>query len=89
MGATSITIMIGKYFSMNGNNYVVYGGLVGGPDRTGNYIDDREKYVYTEVATDYNAGFTAMLCKMLEEYGGKNCPHAEQGEARSCLSKKQ
>ena len=55
--------------------HVVYGGLVGGPDRNGKYVDDREKYVYTEVATDYNAGFTAMLCKMLEQYGGTVDPN--------------
>jgi hypothetical protein len=26
---------------------------------------------------------------LLEEYGGKICPHAEHDEAPSCLSKKQ
>lgn len=51
--------------------HILYGGLVGGPDRSGGYVDERGKYVYVEVATDYNAGFTAMLCKMVEKYGGK------------------
>ena len=50
--------------------HILYGGLVGGPDSKGSYVDDRGSYVYTEVATDYNAGFTAMLCKMVDKYGG-------------------
>ncbi len=55
--------------------HILYGGLVGGPDKEGNYDDnDRDKYFYTEVATDYNAGFTALLCKMLDQYGGKRDP---------------
>ena len=55
--------------------HMVYGGLVGGPDKTGAFNDDRNDYVYTEVATDYNAGYTAMLCKMIELYGGTVDPN--------------
>ena len=54
--------------------HILYGGLVGGPDREGGYVDERGKYVYVEVATDYNAGFTAMLCKMVDQYGGTKDP---------------
>ncbi|MBR4627183.1 MAG: glycoside hydrolase family 9 protein [Ruminococcus sp.] len=55
--------------------HILYGGLVGGPDKTGGYVDERGKYVYVEVATDYNAGFTAMLCKMVDQYGGTKDPN--------------
>lgn len=56
------------------SRHVLYGALVGGPDETGNYVDDRNNYINNEVATDYNAGFTALLCKMVTEYGGKGDP---------------
>lgn len=28
---------------------------------SGNFVDDRSKFEFTEVATDYNAGFTSAL----------------------------
>ncbi len=51
--------------------HVLYGALVGGPDRNDSYSDDRNQYQLTEVACDYNAGFTAALAKLYKEYGGK------------------
>lgn len=56
------------------SRHVLYGALVGGPDESGKYVDDRNNYINNEVATDYNAGFTALLCKMVTEYGGKGDP---------------
>lgn len=50
--------------------HILYGALVGGPDQTGNYSDKIGDYQYTEVAVDYNAGYTAALCAMVEKYGG-------------------
>ncbi|MCR5730357.1 MAG: glycoside hydrolase family 9 protein [Ruminococcus sp.] len=51
--------------------HTLYGALIGGPDSKGNYgsysVSD---YQYTEVAIDYNAGFTAALCAMVDDYGG-------------------
>lgn len=52
------------------NRHILYGALVGGPNEDGTYKDDRQNYVNNEVATDYNAGFTAILCKMISKYGG-------------------
>lgn len=52
------------------NRHVLYGALVGGPNLDGSYEDDRQNYINNEVATDYNAGFTALLCKMVDKYGG-------------------
>lgn len=56
------------------SRHTLYGALVGGPNEDGSYEDNRGNYVNNEVATDYNAGFTAVLCKMLDKYGGKSDP---------------
>lgn len=53
------------------NRHILYGALVGGPTETGEYEDDRQNYINNEVATDYNAGYTALLCKMTDQYGGE------------------
>lgn len=50
------------------HRHVLYGALVGGPGNDGSYTDDIENYVNNEVADDYNAGYTALLCKMVSEY---------------------
>lgn len=51
--------------------HVLYGALVGGPGSANDaYTDDRGDYVANEVATDYNAGFTSALARLVEEYGG-------------------
>lgn len=66
------------------NRHILYGALVGGPDGSGNYVDDRQNYINNEVACDYNAGFTGLLAKMTEEYGGTadpNFPEPEQRDA--------
>lgn len=65
------------------NRHILYGALVGGPTQTGAYEDDRQNFINNEVACDYNAGFTALLCKMVQEKGGKadpNFPPAEERE---------
>lgn len=64
------------------NRHILYGALVGGPNQDGTYEDDRNNYINNEVATDYNAGFTAMLCKMVDEYGGKTDPDFPEPETR-------
>lgn len=62
------------------NRHILYGALVGGPSENGSYEDDRNNYINNEVATDYNAGFTAILCKMIDKYGGKSDPTFPQPE---------
>lgn len=52
------------------NRHILYGALVGGPDGSGNYVDDRQNFINNEVACDYNAGFTGLMAKMTEKYGG-------------------
>ncbi|MCQ2417918.1 MAG: glycoside hydrolase family 9 protein [Oscillospiraceae bacterium] len=64
------------------NRHILYGALAGGPDTAGMYVDDRGNYINNEVATDYNAGFTALLCKMVSVYGGKSDPTFPPPETR-------
>ncbi len=63
------------------NRHTLYGALVGGPNQDGSYEDDRNNYINNEVATDYNAGYTAILCKMIDKYGGKTDPSFPPKEA--------
>jgi endoglucanase len=65
------------------SRHILYGALVGGPDKNDNYLDERSNFKMTEVATDYNAGFTGAVAKMYSKYGGQplsNFPEPEQGE---------
>lgn len=64
------------------NRHILYGALVGGPNEDGSYEDDRQNYINNEVACDYNAGFTALLCKMTEVYGGTPDPDFPEPETR-------
>lgn len=65
------------------SRHILYGALVGGPTEAGAYEDDRGNFINNEVATDYNAGFTALLCKMVSEYGGKTDPDFPKPEVRT------
>ena len=51
--------------------HTLYGALVGGPDKAGSYKNSVAQYEYSEVAIDYNAGYTACLCAMVDDYGGE------------------
>ena len=48
------------------NPHVLYGALVGGPDKWDQYTDDRNDYKQNEVACDYNAGFQGALAGKLD-----------------------
>ena len=61
--------------------HVLYGALEGGPNQDGSFTDKVESYQNTEVAIDYNAGFTAALCGMIQLHGGStisNFPPKEE-----------
>lgn len=51
--------------------HTLYGALVGGPDQSGSYKNSVAQYEYSEVAIDYNAGYTACLCAMADDYSGE------------------
>ena len=50
--------------------HILYGALEGGPNKDGSFNDKVSAYENTEVAIDYNAGYTAALCAMIKDYGG-------------------
>ncbi|HAX87807.1 MAG TPA: endoglucanase [Cyanobacteria bacterium UBA11370] len=63
--------------------HILYGALVGGPDQNDTFVDERSNFKMTEVATDYNAGFTGAVARMYAKYGGKplaNFPEPEEKE---------
>ncbi|MGD9200766.1 MAG: glycoside hydrolase family 9 protein [Chitinispirillia bacterium] len=65
------------------NRHILYGALVGGPDQSGKYTDDRSNFITNEVACDYNAAFTGALAAMTQEFGGTpldNFPQKEKKE---------
>ena len=51
--------------------HILYGALEGGPNADGSFTDSVGSYQNTEVAIDYNAGYTAALCGMINDYGGE------------------
>ncbi|HBE16690.1 MAG TPA: endoglucanase [Cyanobacteria bacterium UBA11149] len=63
--------------------HILYGALIGGPDKNDNFIDDRSNFKMTEVATDYNGGLTGAIARMYTKYGGQplaNFPPPEERE---------
>ncbi len=50
--------------------YTPYGTLVGGPDSSGNYEDNSERYQFTEPALDYNGSFALACAGLVDLYGG-------------------
>ena len=53
------------------SRHILFGALVGGPDASDNYSDERNNYTTNEVADDYNAGFTGALAGLYARYGGQ------------------
>lgn len=51
--------------------HTLYGALIGGPGSDGSFKDENAAYEHTEVAIDYNAGFTAALCGFVADYDCK------------------
>lgn len=56
------------------HRHVLYGALVGGPGKDDGYKDVISSYENSEVADDYNAAYTGLLCAMVEKYGGETDP---------------
>jgi len=53
------------------SRHILYGALVGGPKAADDqYADDRSDFQMNEVATDYNAGLSSALARLIIEFGG-------------------
>ena len=48
------------YESREANSFILEGALVGGPNQTDHFEDDRKNVKQSEVALDYNAGFQVL-----------------------------
>ncbi|KNY25560.1 glycoside hydrolase family 9 protein [Pseudobacteroides cellulosolvens] len=59
--------------------HILYGALVGGPDKSGVYYDDIDQYVYTETGLDYNAGLVGALAGMSKYFGDGQKPEPTPG----------
>nr|XP_039252311.1 uncharacterized protein LOC120329657 [Styela clava] len=55
------------YHSYDFNYYILFGALVGGPDKTDYYRDSREAFENSQVACDYNAGFQSAVAGLKAE----------------------
>lgn len=60
--------------------HTLYGALVGGPNSDDSYSDVRSNYINNEVACDYNAGFSGVLAKLVEDFGGSPLANFPQEE---------
>jgi len=67
------------------NVHLLCGALVGGPDKSDGYKDERSNYVMNEVACDYNAGFQTAIAGLRhllvsgehpEQTGSATCPYS-------------
>jgi len=63
------------------NLHILYGALVGGPDQSDVYVDDRLDYIKNEVATDYNAGFTGAVAALAALNGASISPAVSENTA--------
>lgn len=73
--------------------HILYGALVGGPDASDNYRDVVAEYQFSEVADDYNAGYTCALAKLYGKYKGKTLvnfgavePVGTEYEVEACVN---
>ncbi|KAI9594295.1 Six-hairpin glycosidase-like protein [Syncephalis fuscata] len=53
-----------NYVSLTPNRHILYGALVGGPDKHDVFIDRRDDYRRNEPALDYNAPLVLLLARM-------------------------
>ena len=50
-----------NYYAVGPNPSILWGALVGGPNRADEFTDKRDNHVTNEVALDYNAGFQSAV----------------------------
>ncbi len=60
----------GFNFKQDTCRHVLYGAMVGGPDKNDNWTADVSAFEFTEVACDYNALFTGAVARLSKDFGG-------------------
>ncbi|KAK2381403.1 cellulase [Trifolium repens] len=65
------------YNRIEPNPNVIYGGLVGGPDRNDDYSDDRSNYEQTEPTLSGSAPLVGIFAKLQSSYGNPGYYHKE------------
>ncbi|KAI8887566.1 glycoside hydrolase family 9 protein [Backusella circina FSU 941] len=66
--------------------HILYGAVVGGPDKDDNFYDIREDYVQTEVALDYNAPFQSLIAYQIH-IGAGDPPYVNITEDRPYITR--
>lgn len=74
--------------------HIIYGAVVGGPDKNDNFWDERSDWVQTEVALDYNAPLLSLAAWKVQTDGndpfyvrlqdGAYASHRPPGTSRPC-----
>ena len=59
------------YRRREANPNVIYGGLVGGPDRNDDFVDDRSNYEQTEPTLSGSAPLVGIFAKLQSLYGNR------------------
>jgi hypothetical protein len=71
-----------NFFNNHAALIKITGALVGGPDQSDNYPDLRPDYQRSEVALDYNAGFTGAAAALAQYAAAGQLAACGAGERR-------
>jgi hypothetical protein len=75
------------YFNTGCNPNTIYGALVGGPTKEDVFTDTRWNYEASEVALDWNAGFTGMMAGLATNgISWEQCKAAGMEDGRGDIS---
>ncbi|CDS06236.1 hypothetical protein LRAMOSA08764 [Lichtheimia ramosa] len=67
--------------------YILYGAIVGGPDKDDKFYDERNDWAQTEVALDYNAPFQGLIAYQLSLDNVDDPPYVSITEPRPHVSR--
>ncbi|KAI7854298.1 Six-hairpin glycosidase-like protein [Circinella umbellata] len=67
--------------------YLLYGAIVGGPDKEDKFYDERNDWAQTEVALDYNAPFLGLIARQLSVDTSEDPPYVSITEPRPYVSR--
>ncbi|KAI9321243.1 Six-hairpin glycosidase-like protein [Dichotomocladium elegans] len=67
--------------------YILYGAIIGGPDKDDKFYDERNDWAQTEVALDYNAPFQGLVAYQLSQDSVADPPYASITEPRPYVTR--